>query len=90
MRDSIVEESNNSLRFFDSETGLECGRVSLSLWPHEVAVSPNGKTAYVSNFGLRDYDLTLGHAGNSISVIDIAGRCAKPELVNPASICSHS
>jgi ABC-type branched-subunit amino acid transport system substrate-binding protein/DNA-binding beta-propeller fold protein YncE len=76
----LVEESNNSLGFFDSEAGLECGRVSLSLWPHEVAVSPNGKTAYVSNFGLRDYDLTLGHAGNSISVIDIAARCETHRL----------
>ena len=71
----LVEESNNSLGFFDSQDGSELGRVGLSLWPHEVAVSPDGKIAYVSNFGLRDYDLTIGHAGNSISVIDIATRC---------------
>ncbi len=71
----LVEESDNSLGFYDSETGKESGRINLSLWPHEVTVSADGRTAYVSNFGLRDYDLTLGYAGNSISVIDVPSRC---------------
>jgi len=70
----VVEESASSLGLYDSATGKEVGRVRLSLWPHEIAVSRDGR-AYVSNFGVRDYDLTLGFAGNSVSVIDIAGRC---------------
>ncbi len=70
----LVEESDNSLGFYDSQTGEEVGRVRLSLWPHEIAVSKDGRTAYVSNFGLRDYDLNLGFAGNAVSVIDIANR----------------
>jgi ABC-type branched-subunit amino acid transport system substrate-binding protein/DNA-binding beta-propeller fold protein YncE len=76
----LVEESNNSVGFFDSEDASESFRIGVSLWPHEVAISPNGATAYVSNFGLRDYDLTIGHAGNSISVIDIAARCETHRL----------
>ena len=70
-----VEESDNSVGFYDSWSGSEVGRVRLSLWPHEINVSPDGATVYVSNFGLRDYDLTIGHAGNSVSAIDIRGRC---------------
>jgi len=70
----LVEESDNSLGIYDSVDGQEVGRVRLSLWPHEIAISPDGRTAYVSNFGLRDYDLNLGYAGNAISVIDIQNR----------------
>lgn len=68
-----VEESANSLSLYDPDTGREMGSMSLSLWPHEIAVASDGR-AYVSNFGVRDYDLSLGNAGNSVSVIDVAGR----------------
>jgi len=71
----LVEETDSSIGFYDSKSGQEVGRLELSLWPHEVTVSRDGRTAYVTNFGLRDYDLTLGYAGNSVSVIDIAARC---------------
>lgn len=70
----VVEESASSLGFYDSETGEEVGRVALSLWPHEIAVASDG-LAYVSNFGVRDYDLSLGHAGNSVSIVDTSARC---------------
>lgn len=68
-----VEESASSLAFYDPESGKEVGRVALSLWPHEIAVASDG-LAYVSNFGVRDYDLSLGYAGNSVSVVDVAAR----------------
>ena len=70
-----VEESDSTVGFYDSTDGTEVGRVRLSLWPHEIAVAPDGTTAFVSNFGLRDYDLTIGHAGNSVSAINIGSRC---------------
>ncbi|PYT09526.1 MAG: hypothetical protein DMF60_02450, partial [Acidobacteria bacterium] len=76
----LVEESDNSLGFYDSQNGDEVGRVRLSLWPHEIAVSKDGNTAYVSNFGLRDYDLNLGFAGNAISVINIPDRVETERL----------
>ena len=76
----MVEESASSLGFYDSETGNEVGRVELSLWPHEISVSSDG-LAYVSNFGVRDYDLSLGHAGNSISIVDTKARCEVGRLI---------
>ncbi|MEP0985078.1 ABC transporter substrate-binding protein [Ekhidna sp.] len=66
-----VEESANILGFYDPETGQRLRQIHLSLWPHEVAVDSKGERAYVTNFGVRDYDLSIGFAGNSISVIDI-------------------
>ena len=39
-----VEESANSLCFYDSKTYERISKVQLSLWPHEVAISPDGKT----------------------------------------------
>jgi len=76
----LVEESDSSLGFYDSLNGEEVGRVRLSLWPHEIAVSRDGTTAYVSNFGLRDYDLNLGFAGNAISVVNIPHRVETERL----------
>lgn len=80
----VVEESASRLGFYDSETGQPMGHVELPLWPHEVAISDDGK-AYVSNFGVRDYDLTLGYAGNSISVVDIVNRCEVGRLITQTS-----
>src|SRR5690606_20103033 len=51
--------------------GTVLHRVRVDSLPHEVEVAADGRTAYVSNFGLRDYDLRLGRPGGSVAVIDI-------------------
>lgn len=71
----LVEEGAHSLGFYDSKDGKEYARVALSSLPHEITLSEKGDFAYVPNFGLRDYDLTIGNAGNSISVIDLKHQC---------------
>ena len=73
----LVEEGAHSLGFYNSKDGKEYARVALTSLPHEIAVStdPNKPLAYIPNFGLRDYDLTIGNAGNSISVIDLVNQC---------------
>jgi hypothetical protein len=40
--------------------------------PHEVAISKDGLTAYVSNFGLLEANHKVGTPGTTISVIDVA------------------
>ena len=47
---------------------------------HKISVSSDGKTAYVSNFGIKDYDSGAGLPGASISVIDIPSRIEKYRL----------
>ncbi|OJX12460.1 MAG: hypothetical protein BGO77_04410 [Caedibacter sp. 37-49] len=71
----LVEEGAHSLGFYNSKDGKEYARVALSSLPHEIAISADQTKAYIPNFGLRDYDLTIGNAGNSISVIDLVNQC---------------
>ncbi len=70
-----VEESDSSVGFYVPSTGEEIGRVAVGRWPHEIDISPDGFTAYVTNFGLKDYDENIGTPGESISVIDLRTLC---------------
>lgn len=67
----VVEYKGARVSFFDSQTGAKLGSIAVGFKPHEVEISTDGKTAYVSNFGIEDYDHHIGTPGNSISVIDI-------------------
>lgn len=76
----VIEQSKNSLGIYDSVTRKESGRIHLNFYPHEIEVSPDGKRAYVSNFGFRDYDNRVGYPGNCVSVIDIEHFCEVDRL----------
>jgi DNA-binding beta-propeller fold protein YncE len=76
----VVEQSAGSVGFYDALDGKKLGDVQVGFLPHEVTVSKDQKTAYVSNFGLQDYDETIGVPGVSISVIDIPNRTEKYRL----------
>jgi DNA-binding beta-propeller fold protein YncE len=52
--------------------------------PHEVEVAPDGRTAYVSNFGLLEGNHKTGTPGNSISVIDVNRRVETGRLTLPS------
>jgi DNA-binding beta-propeller fold protein YncE len=66
-----VEVQGAKLGFYDPNTGAKLGSVAIGLKPHEVEISADGKTAYVANFGIEDYDHHIGTPGTTISVIDI-------------------
>lgn len=70
-----VEESDSSIGFFDLRSEREIGRIKSGFWPHEIEVSRSGRIAYVTNFGIKDYDEFIGEAGASISVIDTHTQC---------------
>jgi ABC-type branched-subunit amino acid transport system substrate-binding protein/DNA-binding beta-propeller fold protein YncE len=70
-----VEESDSSIGFYDASTGNEVARVKTGLWPHEIEISRDGTTAYVTNFGVKDYDERIGQPGASISIIDLRYFC---------------
>lgn len=70
-----VEESDSSIGFFDLSNEREIGRIKSGFWPHEIEVSKSGRIAYVTNFGVKDYDEFIGDAGASISVIDTHTQC---------------
>ncbi len=47
----VLEKSDNTLAIVDPATLKIVGRVSAGPDPHEVESSPDGKLAYISNYG---------------------------------------
>jgi YVTN family beta-propeller protein len=66
---AIVEKVGGSVSFY-TMAGKEVGRVKVGAFPHEAALSKDGKRLYVSNNGvLWMTEDTMG--GNTVSVIDV-------------------
>jgi YVTN family beta-propeller protein len=63
----VLVKGANELAIVDPSSLTVVARVATGEAPHEVAISPDGKTAFVANYGARS-------PGNSISVIDLAAR----------------
>jgi YVTN family beta-propeller protein len=61
----VVRKSAAALDFVDPGSGVRLATVQVGNAPHEVAVSPDGAVAVVSNYGTREA------AGSSVSVIDV-------------------
>jgi YVTN family beta-propeller protein len=62
----VLNKAANELAIVDPGTGRIAGRVPVGESPHEIVVSPDGKYAFVSNYGAQT-------PGRTISMIDIAG-----------------
>jgi YVTN family beta-propeller protein len=67
----VLNKAEASASLLDCGTGKEVARVPTGDGPHEVAVSPDGVTAVVANYGVR------GAPGSSLTVIDIPDRRAR-------------
>jgi YVTN family beta-propeller protein len=61
----IGNKSEDTLSFVDVRTLKEVSRTTTGRGPHEVAVTPDGKTAFVSNYE---------GPGDTISVVDVPAR----------------
>ncbi|MEA2491488.1 MAG: hypothetical protein QOH21_3280 [Acidobacteriota bacterium] len=64
----VVNQGSKTLSFVDASTLTVLGSIPVSPAPHELAVSEDGRTAYVSLYGDRET------VGDSIAVIDVATR----------------
>jgi YVTN family beta-propeller protein len=77
----VVCKSDFQLALVDPSTEKILVKLPTGLGPHEVAVSPDGRTAYVSNFGRYSVysagDTAHDKAGNTITVIDLVDRKVK-------------
>jgi YVTN family beta-propeller protein len=62
----VVNKAENTLAVMDPATGKVLSRIPTGDGPHEVALSADGRTAFVGNYG------PAQSPGNSLSVIDIA------------------
>ncbi|NJB84292.1 DNA-binding beta-propeller fold protein YncE [Lewinella marina] len=64
----VVEQGSGQVKLLDaSGTTLDSVRVGYN--PHEIELDGPRRLAYVSNFGVEDYDYTIGVPGTTVSVI---------------------
>lgn len=70
----VLEKSDNSLAIVDPANLQIVARVPAGPDPHEIVASPDGKLAYISNYGGSDSTL------NTITVIDLSARKALPPI----------
>ncbi|GJL96373.1 MAG: hypothetical protein DHS20C06_01900 [Hyphobacterium sp.] len=59
----VVNKGDDTISILDAASYEAAGQVSVGANPHEVYVSPDGRTAYVSDYG--------GAQGTTISVVDL-------------------
>lgn len=62
----VLNKSDDTAYLLNRETGERYASIPTGYQPHEVAISPDGRTAVVTNYGTRD------EPGNTLTVIDIA------------------
>lgn len=78
---AVVCKSDFQLVLLDPGTQKVLVKLPTGLGPHEVAISPDGRTAYVSNFGRYSVyppgDTAHDKAGNTITVVDLVERKVK-------------
>jgi YVTN family beta-propeller protein len=70
----ILAKSDNTVSIVDPTTLQVLARIPSGPDPHEITASDDGKLAYISNYG--GVDSTL----NTISVVDLAARKARPAI----------
>lgn len=70
----VLEKSDNTLAIVDPTTLKMAGRVPAGPDPHEVESSPDGKLAFISNYGGSDSSL------HAISVVDLGAQKALPPI----------
>lgn len=63
----VANKADNTLSIFDIATKERRALIPVGEGPHELAVSPDGKTAAVCNYG-------SSKPGNSLTIIDIPGK----------------
>lgn len=77
----VLNKSEQSASLIDAVTGHTLAKLPVGRGPHELVVSPDGRTAYVANFGRFGVypagDTTHTQAGNTITVLDLAARTVK-------------
>ena len=82
----VLNKAEASASLIDVATGTEVARVPTGNGPHEVAVSPDGRRAVVTDYGTREAP------GNTLTVVDLTA--AKPaqtlrlgKFTRPHGIC---
>src|SRR3984885_5149741 len=69
----VIDKIGRHVRFFDPATFKEISSVEVGVAPHDVAISPDHKTAYIPVYGDGVYGRNP-NPGHTIAIIDLASR----------------
>ncbi len=67
----VVQEGRGKVVLFSATEPSHRTEIEVGEKPHEIELSPDGRTAYVSNFGLLEANYKVGTPGTTISVLDV-------------------
>jgi YVTN family beta-propeller protein len=69
----VVQKGDDSVGLYDPAGGTPLARIAVGTKPHEVALSEDGKLAYVTNYGIDRYTETA-EGGRSVAIVDLTAR----------------
>jgi len=69
----LIDKLGHHIRFFDPATQKELSNLDAEVNPHDVAISPDHRTAYVPIYGDGVYGRNP-HPGHSIDIVDLSSR----------------
>ena len=79
----VVQEGPGKVVVFSVADPSQREEIAVGEKPHEIEVTPDGRTAYVSNFGLLEANLKIGTPGTTISVLDVGRRMERGRFKLP-------
>jgi len=84
----MIDKIGGLVRFFDPNTFKEISTLTITGTPHELAISPDHKTAYVPDYGDGVYGRNP-NPGHSIAVIDLATRKVRGTIDITPHVAPH-
>lgn len=69
----VLHKLSDHLAYYDVETGRELASVPTAAFPHEMCLSPDRKTLYITEYGCRGVEAP-GQGGNTIAVFDVKSK----------------
>jgi hypothetical protein len=67
----VVQEGLGKVVFFSAANPSQRRATEVGQMPQEIELTPDGRTAFVSNFGLLEVNHHVGAPGTTISVLDV-------------------
>ena len=80
----VVQEGPGKVVLFSAENPAQRKTIKFGEKPHEIELTPGGRTAFISNFGLLEVNHQVGTPGTTISVLDIVRGVERAKFRLPA------
>ena len=81
---AVVQEGPGKVVVFPARDPSHQTVIVVGDKPHEIELTPDGRTAYVSNFGLLEANHKVGTPGTTISVLDLRRLTERTRFTLPA------